>query len=66
MKKRRKLEGGERDRFGRNMAQLSRSIPQTATDGTGERWAALRGFIGMTMEKSSLFSQPKTETEMKT
>ncbi len=55
MKKREKLEKMERERFGKNMAQLTAGTPAAkATEGqqsaTASRWAALRGFISQTME----------------
>ncbi|KAA8577198.1 hypothetical protein EYC84_007191 [Monilinia fructicola] len=63
-KKREKLEAMERERFGKNMAQLAavaedkpkdatvvegQEVP--ATSGTANRWAALRAFISQTMEQ---------------
>lgn len=56
MKKKAKLERAERDRFAKNMAQMA----PAAQGGQGEvsssdRWSALRGFIGQTMQQSPLF-----------
>lgn len=70
MKRREKLERLERDRFVRNMAQMTGMQP-TAAAGTGgdastgqsdtgpNRWAALRNFISQTMEQQPAF---KTNT----
>ncbi|KAK4543778.1 hypothetical protein LTR36_004811 [Oleoguttula mirabilis] len=87
MKRKRRMEQGEMERFGRNLAQMvgrqGASVPVTSTsgeagghvggvataavgqpqaqtDGGGgasqmERWAALRSFIGGTMEKDRAF-----------
>lgn len=58
--KKEKLERMERERFGKNMAQLSVGR-QTAVEGapepseTSSRWAALRGFISQTMEQKPEF-----------
>ncbi|PYH99929.1 hypothetical protein BO71DRAFT_85693 [Aspergillus ellipticus CBS 707.79] len=63
MKRREKLEKVERDRFARNMAQLS-SMEATAPANTdsdvetgpvSNRWAALRNFISQTMEQQPAF-----------
>ncbi|PWY86906.1 hypothetical protein BO70DRAFT_213490 [Aspergillus heteromorphus CBS 117.55] len=67
MKRREKLEKVERDRFGRNMAQLS-SMEATAPANTdsntdagtaSNRWAALRSFISQTMEQQPAFKTNK-------
>jgi hypothetical protein len=76
MKRKEKLEKMERERFGKNMAQLTAlqaqaqqgaavgPVDQQMKDGdaktaaptaTSSRWAALRGFIGQTMEQKSEF-----------
>ncbi|KAF7893340.1 uncharacterized protein EAF02_000878 [Botrytis sinoallii] len=70
-KKREKLEAMERERFGKNMAQLAgvteekpkditaaegQEVP--AASGTASRWAALRGFISQTMEQKEEFKKP--------
>lgn len=80
MKRKRKMEGSEMERFGRNLAQLSgahaaagsgesaRNGTWTGRDGGtgavgsanvshGEKWAALRNFIGGTMEKEEAFAK---------
>jgi hypothetical protein len=49
LKRREKLDRGERDRFTKNMAQMATTTSQTG--GTSEKWAALRGFISQTLEK---------------
>ncbi|KAI9745731.1 MAG: hypothetical protein M1818_001267 [Claussenomyces sp. TS43310] len=60
-KRREKLEKMERDRFGKNMAQLTAGKPEvtadddTKTSTTASRWAALRGFISQTMEQKEEF-----------
>ena len=58
MKRKEKLEKGERERFTKNLVEMSRpptaaSIQTTpATDGsTSDRWQALRSFISSTMER---------------
>lgn len=68
MKRKEKLERMERERFGKNMAQLNAagnlqqaSIPDVAAadvakSSTGNRWAALRGFINATMEQKEEFA----------
>ncbi len=61
MKRREKVDKGERERFAKNLAEMS----GRRTQGTGEnsakpgggqqahgRWAALRGFIAQTMEQT--------------
>ena len=49
LKRREKLDRGERDRFTKNMAQLATTTSQTGD--TSDKWAALRGFISQTLEK---------------
>ena len=64
MKRKRKMEGVEMERFGRNLAQLSANTkkPDAAVEGvdasqagggagTQGKWAALRAFIGSTLER---------------
>ena len=57
MKRKEKLEKGERERFTKNLAEMSRpeatSSPanSTAGDSTAGRWKALRKFISTTMER---------------
>lgn len=67
MKKKEKLDRMERDRFSKNLAQMS-SVPAVSTpavaDGansqpaapTSTRWAALRNFISQTMEQNPEFA----------
>lgn len=65
MKRRERLEKLERDRFAKNMAQMSgmqASSAQASSEGsendsgaTSNRWAALRGFISQTMEQQPVF-----------
>ncbi|PYI03814.1 hypothetical protein BO78DRAFT_190726 [Aspergillus sclerotiicarbonarius CBS 121057] len=63
MKRREKLERVERDRFAKNMAQLSSmqaTAPTNAESNTdagssSNRWAALRNFISQTMEQQPAF-----------
>ncbi|KAJ9646441.1 hypothetical protein H2199_002490 [Coniosporium tulheliwenetii] len=65
MKRKEKLERAEKERFGRNMAQMAVGGQQqqgvvageVAAQGTGNRWAALRGFIEGTMEKNAAFQK---------
>lgn len=67
MKRREKLEKVERDRFAKNMAQMS-TLQATPTDvnqelavenPTGNRWSALRNFISQTMEQQPVFKAAK-------
>jgi hypothetical protein len=74
MKRKRRMEGVEIERFGRNLAQLSANTKSKdeatkgdagdgAADGKGggasasEKWAALRAFIGSTMERKGGFEK---------
>lgn len=60
-KRREKLEKMERERFGKNMAQLTAGNPATTGNedtqkqATANRWAALRGFISQTLEQKEEF-----------
>ena len=59
-KRREKLEKMEKERFGKNMAQLAAGSIVTASEGaqktaTSNRWAALRGFISQTLEQKPDF-----------
>jgi hypothetical protein len=64
-KRRVKVERMERERFGRNMAQLTAGSvappvvrgdgAATPASGTARRWAALRGFISQTLEQKPEF-----------
>lgn len=64
MKRREKVDQGERERFAKNLAQMAAAAavsttPADAQAGTAEgtagatsqRWAALRGFIAQTLEQ---------------
>lgn len=64
MKRREKIDVGERERFAKNMAQMAVSVPPSdlkagseavSTEGntsaTSQKWAALRGFIAQTLEQ---------------
>ncbi|RHZ65681.1 FAM207/SLX9 family protein [Aspergillus thermomutatus] len=63
MKRRQKLEKLERDRFAKNMAQMSsiqtnvqpEAEPKNETNSTSNRWSALRNFISQTMEQQPAF-----------
>ena len=73
MKRKRRMEGVEMERFGRNLAQLSantktleREVQGHAGGDAGgggavatsqEKWAALRAFIGSTMERKDGFTK---------
>lgn len=55
-KRREKLEKLERERFGKNMAQLTagsvgKQGEEAQKTATASRWAALRGFISQTLEQ---------------
>jgi Ribosome biogenesis protein SLX9 len=60
MKRREKVDSGERERFAKNLAEMSgkktegkRQDSAKLEDGRQayDRWAALRGFIAQTMEQ---------------
>lgn len=70
MKRKRVLEGREMERFGKNLAQLVGSVQRggsvaktvegdagtaAAAPAQADRWAALRGFIGGSMEQNPAF-----------
>lgn len=67
MKQREKLEKVERDRFAKNMAQMSTITPPAENNAesspdasaTASRWSALRNFISSTMEKQPVFNSSK-------
>ena len=68
MKRREKLEKVERDRFAKNMAQMSGLQSTTIVseqdtpiqpDSTAARWSALRNFITQTMEQQPVFKMNK-------
>lgn len=55
MKKKFEMEGRERERFGKNLAGLMSG--KGGDEGQGDRWAALRSFIGGTMERDAAFAR---------
>lgn len=62
MKRKQQIEKTERDRFAKNMAQLSGadsagSNPESNAEqaSTSNRWAALRNFVSQTMEQQPVF-----------
>jgi hypothetical protein len=63
MKRRENMEKAERDRFNKNMADMSTisSTPaaQTESNPTAGRWSALRSFISQTMEQQPVFQAKK-------
>ncbi len=60
-KRKEKLEKLERERFGKNMAQMAgpagedRTVTMDTQSSTSSRWASLRGFISQTMEQKDEF-----------
>jgi hypothetical protein len=70
-KRKEKLEQMERDRFMKNLAQMTQieangttsaaasSDSQAEPPSTSSRWAALRGFISQTMEQQAAFKSSK-------
>ncbi|KAJ5761029.1 hypothetical protein N7520_008185 [Penicillium odoratum] len=67
VKRREKIEKVERDRFAKNMAQMSglqATVPSageetTTANPTANRWSALRSFISQTMEQQPVFKTNK-------
>lgn len=62
MKRKHQIEKVERDRFAKNMAQLSTvQTPESnaVQDSTSNRWAALRNFVSQTMEQQPVFKDNK-------
>ncbi|THX68055.1 hypothetical protein D6D08_06449 [Aureobasidium pullulans] len=63
LKRKQKMEESEKERFGRNLASMSVQPAAGAaaaagqTDGSANRWAALRGFIGQTLEQNPGFKK---------
>lgn len=60
LKRKEKLDRGERERFAKNLAEMSGKMTEATGDNSGKLeiasrvhgcWAALRGFIGQTMEQ---------------
>lgn len=58
-KRKARLEGTEMERFGRNLAEMSKPVvaAQGAGAVAGDRWAALRGFIGQTTKRNPNFGK---------
>ncbi|RJE19653.1 hypothetical protein PHISCL_08008 [Aspergillus sclerotialis] len=63
MKRKQQIEKIERDRFAKNMAQLSSiqntTEPNAEQDSTSNRWASLRNFVSQTMEQQPVFKGNK-------
>jgi hypothetical protein len=70
MKRKDKLDRVERERFGKNMAQMAASQAPSVADNSGApvasdtatssgRWAALRSFISQTMDQNPEFKEGK-------
>lgn len=67
LKRREKLEKQERDRFNKNLNEMSNLTAPAANSGdtntdsnpTGSRWSALRNFISQTMEQQPVFKGNK-------
>ncbi|CAG7920493.1 unnamed protein product [Penicillium olsonii] len=68
LKRRERLEKLERDRFNKNLTEMSNITKPTAAPATGEttqsnptasRWSALRNFISQTMEQQPVFKENK-------
>jgi hypothetical protein len=61
LKRKQKMELTEKERFGKNLASMSVPTPAAATAAdagvTTNRWAALRGFIGHTLEQNPEFKK---------
>jgi pyruvate-formate lyase len=54
-KRKEKLEKAERERFGKNMAQMASKVGTGTEQRAENKWAALRSFIAGTMEKKEEF-----------
>jgi hypothetical protein len=59
LKRKQKMEESEKERFGKNLASMSAAPAQSAPQagGSSDRWAALRGFIGQTLEQNPGFAK---------
>ncbi|KAI9772309.1 MAG: hypothetical protein M1840_001058 [Geoglossum simile] len=57
LKRKAKVEKGERERFNRNLAQMVGVVGEggVAAAATSTRWAALRGFVSQTLERKEGF-----------
>jgi hypothetical protein len=52
------MEESEKERFGKNLASMSAPAQSAAeAGGSSDRWAALRGFIGQTLEQNPGFAK---------
>ena len=69
MKRREKIDQGERERFAKNLAQMAASTGLASggsieqTNGTplmSQRWAALKGFVSQTLEQKPEMKSVKT------
>jgi Ribosome biogenesis protein SLX9 len=69
LKRRQKIDNGERERFARNLAEMSGKKTSEVGEPTGkeesgqqghDRWTALRGFISQTMERRPEMSESKS------
>jgi Ribosome biogenesis protein SLX9 len=69
LKRREKLDKGERERFARNLAEMNGKKIESADESSASiangqhahnRWAALRGFIAQTMEQRSEMKELKS------
>lgn len=52
MKKKAKLEAGEKERFQQNLAQLAKGGTEGPENGTSAKWAALRAHINATIDRN--------------
>jgi len=58
LKRKQKMEESEKERFGKNLASMSLPVQATPdAGGSSNRWAALRGFIGQTLEQNPGFAK---------
>lgn len=58
LKRKQKMEESEKERFGKNLASMSAPAQAAAeAGGSSNRWAALRGFIGQTLEQNPGFAK---------
>jgi hypothetical protein len=58
LKRKQKMEESEKERFGKNLASMSAPAQTAAAaGGSSDRWAALRGFIGQTLEQNPGFAK---------
>ncbi|CZT23184.1 uncharacterized protein RCC_08894 [Ramularia collo-cygni] len=57
MKRKAEMEGKEKERFGKNLAKMVEGGGAGKEGGQAERWAALRAFIGGTMQTNEAFNK---------